>query len=86
MQPEDSIAQTLFWKKLNFVMSESEVSVVNFKGFMTYNTHANWNAEKKKYNIGDPSLLMVGHERTCLFHWSQSLDKITHNYINSLQF
>ena len=30
---------------------------------------------------------MVGRERVCLFHWSQSLDKVTQNYIKtSLQF
>ena len=30
---------------------------------------------------------MVGRERTCLFHWSQSLDKVTQKYIKtSLQF
>ena len=30
---------------------------------------------------------MVGSERTCIFHWSQSLDKVTQKYIKtSLQF
>jgi hypothetical protein len=42
---------------------------------------------KAIYGDGDPSLPMVARERTCLFHWSASLDKVTHKYIKpSLQF
>ena len=54
---------------------------------MVDNAQANWNAAKKIYGEGAPSLPMVGRERTCLFHWSQSLDKVTQKYIKtSLQF
>src|ERR1700737_2135863 len=87
MQSEDGVAQTFFWKNLNSVMSENGVSKVNFKGFMADSAQANWNAVRKIYGVGDPSLPMVGRERTCLFHWSQSLDKVTQKYIKtSLQF
>ena len=87
MQSEDGIAQTLFWENLNSVMSENGVSKVNFKGFMADSAHANWSAVRNIYGVGDPSLPMVGCERTYFFHWSQILDKVTHNYINtSLQF
>jgi hypothetical protein len=63
------------------------VSKVNFKGFMADSAQANWNAVRKIYGVGDPSLPMVGRERTCLFNWSQSLDKVTQKYMKtSLQF
>jgi hypothetical protein len=56
---------------------------VNFKGFMADSAQANWNAVRKIYGVGDPSLPMVGRERTCLFHWSQILDKVTQVYIKT---
>lgn len=60
---------------------------VNFKGFMANRSQANWNAMRKIYGGGDPRMPMVNHEHTCLFHWSASVDKVTHNYIKpSLQF
>ena len=63
------------------------MSKVNFKGFTADSAHVNWNAVRKVYVVGDPSLPMVGHERICLFHWLQSLDKVTQKYIKtSLQF
>jgi len=87
MQSEDGAAQTLFWENLNIVMAENIVLTVNFKGFMADNAQKNWNAVKKIYGGGDPSMPMVGRERTCLFHWSQNLDKVTQKYIKaSLQF
>ena len=68
-------------------MSENKVSKMNFTAFMADNVQANWNAVRNIYDIGDPSLPMVGSERTCIFHWSQSLDKVTQKYIKtSLQF
>jgi hypothetical protein len=33
------------------------------------------------YGSGDPSIKMVDKERTCLFHWTQSLDKHTKQLI-----
>ena len=63
------------------------MSKVNFKGFMADSIQANWNVARNIYNEGDLSLPMVGRERTCLFHWSQSLNKVTQKYIKtSLQF
>jgi hypothetical protein len=47
MQSKYGVAQTLFWKNLNSVMSKDKVSKVNFKGFMIDNAHANWNAVRK---------------------------------------
>ena len=63
------------------------MSYVNFKGFMADSAQTNWNAVRKVYDVGDPSLPMVGHECTCIFYWSQSLDKVTQKYIKTfLQF
>ena len=87
IQSEDGAAQTLFWKKLNVVMTDNMVPNVNFKGFMADSTQANWNAVRMIFRDGDPSLPMVAHEHTCLFHWSANLDKVTQKYIKpSLQF
>ena len=87
MQYEDDATQTLFWENLNIVMAENEVSTVNFKVLMADNVQANWNAVRKIYGEGDPSVPMVGRARTCLFHWSQKLDKVMQNYIKAaLQF
>ena len=58
------------------------MSKVNFKGFIAYSTQANWNAVRKIYGVGNPSLPMVGRERTFIFHWFQSLDKVTLLAIN----
>ena len=54
---------------------------------MADNAQANWNAVRMIYGDGDPILPMVARERTCLFHWFASLDKVTQKYIKlSLQF
>lgn len=42
---------------------------------------------KTIYVNSDQSLPIVGRERTCLFHWLASLDKVMQNHIKaSLQF
>jgi hypothetical protein len=87
MQSEDGATQTLFWENLNDVMAENGVPKTNFKGFMTDSAQANWNTVRMVYGDDNPSLPMVARERTYLFHWSTSLDKITQKYIKpSLQF
>lgn len=60
---------------------------VKFKGFRADSTQANWNANRKIYRGNDLSLPMVDQERTCHFHWSTSLDKVTQENIKvDLQF
>lgn len=49
-------------------MEKNGVSHVNFKGFMTDNAWANWNAIMKIYGEGNPNLLVVGCEYTCFLH------------------
>lgn len=57
-------------------MAENGVSNVNFKGFMVDNAQTHWIVVRMIYGESDLTLPMVGRERTCLFHLSQSLDKV----------
>lgn len=81
MQSEDTAAQIVVWKNLNAVMARHNVSQPNFKGFMADSAQANWNAIRIVYGNGDASMPMENKERTCLFHWTQSLEKHTKAYI-----
>ena len=58
-------------------MARHGVQSVNFKGFMADSAQANWNAVRIIYGSGDATEKMVDKERTCLFHWTQSLEKHT---------
>ena len=77
MQSEDVAAQSVVWKNLNAIMAQHGVNKVNFKGFMADSAQANWNVVRIIYGSGDASEKMVDRERTCLFHWTQSLEKHT---------
>ena len=48
---------------------------------MADNAQADWNSVKIVYGCGDPKVPMEGRERTCFFHWTQSLEKHTKQYI-----
>ena len=48
---------------------------------MANSVQANWNAFQIVYGGGDPKVPMLGSERTCYFHWSQSLEKHTKQFI-----
>jgi hypothetical protein len=48
-----------------------------FKGFMADSAQANWNIVRVIYDSGDATIPMKDQERTCLFHWAQSLEKHT---------
>jgi hypothetical protein len=41
------------------------------------NPEANWNAIRVIYGSGDATIPLKDQERTCLFHWAQSLEKHT---------
>jgi hypothetical protein len=77
MQSEDAAAQCIFWKNLNAVASRHGISNPKFKGFMADSAQANWNAIRIVYGTGDATVPMANQERTCLFHWTQSLEKHT---------
>ena len=77
MQSEDCTAQIIFWRNLNSVVLRNGLDSIQFKGFMADSAQANWNAVQIVYGGGDPTVPMENHERTCLFHWTQSLEKHT---------
>jgi hypothetical protein len=77
MQSQDFAAQSVVWKNLNALMAQHGVDKVNFKGFMADSAQANWNVVRIIYGSRDASEKMVDRERTCLFHWTQSLEKHT---------
>jgi hypothetical protein len=53
----------------------------DFQGFMAECTQANWNAVQIIYGSGDPKVPMENQERTCLLHWTTSLERHTQKYI-----
>ena len=81
MQSEDCDAQIVFWKNLNAVMERNGVVDTNFKGFMADSAQANWNAVRVIYGNGKKEDRMDDRERTCQFHWTQSMVKYTEKYI-----
>ncbi len=81
MQSEDSAAQTVVWNNLNAVMARHDIPNPNFKGFMADSAQANWNSIRVVYGSGDASVPIENKERTCLFHWTQSLEKHTKAHI-----
>jgi hypothetical protein len=77
MQFEDCAAQILCWTNLNSVLERHGVPETQFKGFMADSAQANWNAVRMVYGSGDILVPMKDRERTCLFHWTQSMEKHT---------
>ena len=74
-------AQVVFWKNLNAVMERHDVPHPQFMGFMADSAQTNWNAVRIMYGNGNPADHMEDQERTCFFHWSQSLEKHNKQYI-----
>lgn len=81
MQSEDCKAQILFWQNLNLVMESNGFKVPNFKGVMADSAQANWNAVRIVYGNGKKEDPMADRERTCLFHWTQSMVIHTEKHI-----
>jgi hypothetical protein len=77
MHSEDAVAQSVLWKNLNVVIARHGIPKPKFKGFMADSAQANWNAFRVIYGSGDAAIPMKDQERTCLFHWIQSLEKHT---------
>lgn len=69
---EDTESQILFWTLLNMVMEKEGYKKACFKGFMADEAQANWRAVRTVFN-GGPENVMVGRERSCSFHWEQSM-------------
>jgi hypothetical protein len=81
MQLEDTEAQCILWKKLNAIVLKKGVRNPNFKGFMADITQANWNDVCIVYGTRDPIVKLIDKECTYFFHWTQSLDMHTKQFI-----
>lgn len=77
---EDCESQVLFWRNLNHVMEVCDLDPPDFAGFMSDEAGANWSAIRTVYN-GGPKNVLEGRERSCLFHWEQSLQKYNRKWI-----
>ena len=73
---EDEDSQILFWRNLNAVMECCGHDPPDFAGFMSDEAGAIRLAIGSVCN-GGPQNIMEGRERSCLFHWEQSLQKHT---------
>ena len=80
-QSEDKNAQIIISKNLNHVMAWHGIPLPQFQGFMDDSAQANSNPIQIVYSGGDPKVPMLSREQTCYFHWSQSLEKHTKQYI-----
>ena len=80
-QSEDKDAQVIFWNNLNHVMRRHRIPMPQFRGFMANSAQANWNAVRIVYGSGDSKVPIKGREKTCYFHWAQSLEKHTKQYV-----
>lgn len=78
MRGEDTEAQMMFWEKMNDVMLRCGHAPVHFCDFMADEANANWKVVQQVFNNGN---FMEGRERSCLFHWTDSLNKHTAKYV-----
>ena len=80
MKEEDTKAQCIFWNSINEVVTGHGFELPDFYGFMADEAGANWCAVRTVYN-GGPHNKMGEREKTCLFHWEQSLVMHTEKYV-----
>lgn len=80
MKEEDTDSQVLFWEMLNSVMVRNGDERADFHGFMADEAQANWRAIRTVFN-GGPDRELQHRERSCLFHWKQSLQIHTSKYV-----
>ena len=76
MKEEDTQAQIMFWEMMNSVMLDNGHPPADFRGFMADEAGANWRAIRYVFNSSIDKI-MEGRERSCLFHWEQSLQTHT---------
>ena len=81
MKSESAEHQKQMWQSMVAVMEKHGVFDVNFCGFMADSAQANFNAVREIFGSGDKSQPMENKERTCLFHWTMTLDRHTKQYI-----
>jgi hypothetical protein len=76
MQSEDVAAQSFLWKDLNAVLAKNGIRDSKFKGFMADSAQENSNDVRIIYGSNDTTIPMQNQDRTCFFHWTQTLEKI----------
>ena len=81
MKSEMADHQKQMWMSLIAVMEKHGVKDVNFARFMADSVQANFNAVREVFGSGDKTEPMFGRERTCQFHWSQTLERHTKQLI-----
>ena len=81
IESEDFDAHIVFWKNLNVVMKRNGVVKPNFKGFMAASAQAKWNAIWVIYGNKEKEDRVDDRERTCQFHWTQSMVKWTQSMV-----
>ena len=81
MKSEIADHQKQMWMSLIAVMEKHGVKDVNFARFMADSAQANFNAFREVFGSRDKSEPMLGRERTCQFHWSQTLERHTKQLI-----
>jgi len=77
MHSKDYVAQIVFWKNLNSILARHGVFHPKFKGFIADSAQTNSNVLKTIYESSDIHIPMENQERTCLFYWTQSMEKHT---------
>lgn len=82
MKEEDTSSQVLFWQMINSTMAQCGFPPADFQGFMADEAGANWCAVRTVFN-GGPHNIMPERERTCLFHWKQSLHQKTRKNVQA---
>ena len=81
MKSETAEHQKQMWRSLLLVMERHGYKKIEFAGFMADSVQANFNAMWKIFGSGDKIVPMIGKERTCHFHWSMALDRLTRQHI-----
>ncbi len=70
MQFDDLDSQVFMRSSLTrLVKKVGRIENVNFKGFMANDAQTNFNAMRRMFGFGDPTIPMIGRERICFMHW-----------------
>ena len=77
MKSESLEHQKQMWRSMLAIMEKHGILNVNFYGFMADSAQANFNAVREIFGSRDKSQPMENKERTCLFHWTMTLDRHT---------
>lgn len=76
---QDTEALQTAWRAMKRVCAENGIEQVEFSGFIADNAAAGWNAIRNEFWGGKVN---PRRERSDAFHWAQSVEKVTKNYIH----